>query len=275
MRAKIAHISDVHFERLDRDVSDRLAGALRLVSPNLLIFTGDLVDNFWKIKQAKEWLLQLCTGCQLDPERQLVVIPGNHDYRLYGNFGFRPATGHCFRKHFAEWNRNRVILYREYGICIIRVDSNPIIFGFARGVVSQWQLRRIRAELEALRDEDRRFVAAATKIALVHHHPLPVPHEGQDTFLMLEKAQNLIQFLAEQRVDCILHGHKHRAPHSLLSLGTCISSDRVVQVIGAGTAVAGGTDRESRGHNFNVITVEDTGLLFAQQYFAQPGEDFR
>lgn len=45
MPVKIAHLSDIHWERCDANVSDRLGAALKRESPDLLIFTGDLVDN--------------------------------------------------------------------------------------------------------------------------------------------------------------------------------------------------------------------------------------
>lgn len=275
MCTKIAHISDVHFERLSQAVSDQLTKALTRLKPDILVFTGDLVDNYWNIKKAKQWLLGLCADIGISADTHLLVVPGNHDYRVLGNVGFRPFTGYSYRRHFRQWNSKRLILYPDHRICFFRIDSNPVMFGWAKGVVRRRQLQQIEMEWESLNKADRDLVADSTKIALVHHHPLPVPYEGGDTFLMLEKAQNLIQFLAEHRIDCVLHGHKHRAPFSLLSLGTCIGKNRVVTVVGAGTAVAGGTDREARGHNFNMVTAEKTGLFFVQQYFAQPGDEFR
>ncbi len=275
MTARIAHISDIHHERLDQGVSDRLTEALAIAHPDFLVVTGDFVDNFWKLSAAKQWVLRLCDSVGIDPNTRLLTVPGNHDYRVLGNVGYRPITGHWYRKHFEGSNKSRIVLHEEFGICFIRIDSNPAMRGLARGTVNRRQLKAIENEIAALSDADRRFFSKATKIALVHHHPLPVPYEGSDTFLILNKAQNLIQFLAEHKVDCILHGHKHRAPHSIVCVGTCAGTNRTIEVVGAGTAVAGGPDHEARGHNFNLITVEDSGLMFVQQFFAQGGEAFR
>ena len=267
---KIAHISDVHWERLDADASRRLTNALTREKPNAIAFTGDLVDNPWNLRQAKLWLLELCDACGLNRYTDLIVVPGNHDYRLFGNVGFKPLTGLLFRHCFRSWLGRRVVFSRDLNVTFLRIDSNPVAFGFARGWVGRWELRRLARELAKEAPE----VDRSLKIALLHHHPLPIPYEGGDTFLMLKDAQRLIQFLAEHRVEMVLHGHKHRAPDSLLSLGTCVTGDRVIAVLGAGTAVAGGTDREARGRNFNLICIEETGLHYVRQFFAQPGDDF-
>lgn len=170
MRATIAHISDIHFESLDQAVSERLTKALQDVSPNILVFTGDLVNNFWNISKGKQWLPQLCINCKIDPEKNLLVVPGNHDYRLYGTFGFRPITGLWFRHHFGAWQK-KISLLPEYGISFLCFDSNPLIKGFARGQVSKHQLSQMRTALFLLSKADRDFFKASAKIALIHSSP--------------------------------------------------------------------------------------------------------
>ena len=273
MRATIAHISDIHFESLDQAVSDRLTKALQDLSPNILVFTGDLVDNFWNISKGKQWLLQLCTNCKIDPEKNLLVVPGNHDYRLYGTFGFRPVTGLWFRHHFGAWQK-KISHFPDYGTSFLCFDSNPLIKGFARGQVSKHQLSQMRTALFLLSKADRDFFEASAKIALIHHHPVPVPYEGSDAFLFLNRAQDVIQFLTEQHVDLVLHGHKHRASNSMLELTTCAGRNINLRLLGAGTSVKAGVDHDLRGHNFNLIHVENSGLILVQQYFAAPGEAF-
>jgi len=275
MVTRIAHISDIHIERCDADVTPCLSAALKNENADLLVVTGDLVDNPWRLRQGKEWLQKLCDRCGIDAKRNLLVVPGNHDYRILGNFGFKPLTGRIFRRHFPGWDAGRVTFLPERGVTFFKIDSNPTTLGFARGRIWGRQLREIREALDSTPEAEHNQIERSTKIAILHHHPLPVPYEGEDMFLMLENAQEFIQFLAERRIDMVLHGHKHRAPHSLLALGTCGGRNRVIEFVGAGTAVAKGTDREARGHNFNLITIEDTGLRYVRQFFAQPGEEFR
>lgn len=274
MSVRIAHLSDIHLERADGNVADRLEAALVNVKPDILAITGDIVDHFWRLQKGKEWLLNLCSSLKIDAEKRMLIVPGNHDYRAFGNFGFRPITGLFFKRLFKNWSERRIVLFPDFRLTFFRIDSNPIIRGFARGSVSAHQIACLKQEVASLKREDREFVHHSTKVALIHHHPLPVPREGSDFFLILDKVQNVLQFLGEQNIDCVLHGHKHRAPHSLLSLGTCGGRTRIIQVVAAGTAVAESTDREARGHNFNLVTVEDSGLIYTRQFFAQPGNDF-
>lgn len=277
MAYKIAHISDVHWESRDNGVCAELTQALRRENPNLIVFTGDLVDNPQRIKKAKPWLLDLCASCGLNPENDLLVVPGNHDYRFWGNIGFLPLTSIYFWKYFKLWKRfiKIVRIADSFDLTFLHIDSNPVLWGAARGKVGWWEMRRLRKALQALSPEDQLRVRSSLKIALVHHHPLPIPFGGNDTFLFLKDAQRMLQFLAENKVDMVLHGHKHHAPYSLLALGTSVTGagDRVLEVLGAGAAVKT-NDYDPRGHNFNMICIEPDGLRYVQQFFAPPQRQF-
>jgi predicted phosphodiesterase len=274
MATRIAHLSDIHFESSDTSVNDQLCTALKRTQPHLLVVTGDLVDHCWNVQKGKRWLVDLCDRCGI-PRKQVVLVPGNHDYRVWGNVGIRPITGRFFQHHFSDWNPHRIKLCRNEGVTFFRIDSNPVMFGFARGKVTRGQLKKLRLELSQMSSEDRAFVEQSARIVVLHHHPLPVPYEGGDVFLMIRSSHELLQFMAEQRIHYVLHGHKHRAPNTLLSLGTSVGSNRVVGIVGAGTAIKARGDRDHRGHNFNLLTIEDSGLMFVRQYFAQPGQEFQ
>ena len=274
MTARIVHISDLHFESLDFVVADNLKAAIQQIAPDILVFTGDLVDNFWSIAKGKSWLLQFCKDCKLDAATRLIIIPGNHDYRWIGTFGFRPVTGWNYRDNFQAWNQ-RVLLFPTFGVSFLRFDSNPIARGFARGVISQRQIAAMGKALDNLSQSERDVFKNSTKIALIHHHPVPVPYEGSDRYLMLNRVQNITQFLAERKINLILHGHKHRASNSLLAIGTSAGYDVEIRVLGAGSAAKKNGDHDPRGHNFNLVTVDSNGLTFIDQYFAPPGKEFR
>jgi Calcineurin-like phosphoesterase len=274
---KIAHVSDLHIERYDTDVSDSLRQLLQHEQPNLILMTGDFADQPWRIASGKRWLNELCRDCGVNPDTSLLVTPGNHDYGLYGNFGFKPITGHFFRRAYPGWKRQRIVFFSRRSLTIYKLDSNPTALRFARGHIARGQLRSIRREWDSFTAEIRRAIGQSFKIAILHHHPLPVPfhRDGHlESFLMLERADELIEFLAANDIRMVLHGHKHSAPHSLLSLGTCGGRDRTIEFIGAGTAIAT-RDYEARGHNVNIITIEPNGLHYVRQFFANPGDPFR
>jgi len=276
MTYQIAHISDVHWESRDNNVSAVLTEALKREAPKLLVFTGDLVDHPHRLGKAKDWLFELCRDCGIDPDKQLLVIRGNHDCRFWGIFGFLPLTGFFFWKHFRALRQRRVQIVDVTGqlsVAFLHIDSNPIVWGAARGKVGWWEMRKLRRALQALPKPEQLRLRSSFKIALVHHHPLPVPHGGPDALLFLKDAQRLLQFLAETKVDMVLHGHKHSAPYSLLSLGSATADERVIEVLGAGAAVKT-KDVDRRGHNFNLICIEPDGLRYVRQFFAPPQAEF-
>jgi len=276
MTTKIAHISDVHFESGNPQVFDRLAEALKRQRPQLLIASGDFVDNPWNLSKSLQWLQELCEQCGISAEEDLFVVPGNHDYRILGNIGFRPIVAMFLRKHFRTWWKEGIVVDRRHNITVVSIDSNPICFGFARGRVSYRQIRKLKNQFRRLSPETRNFIGGSHKIAVLHHHPFPVPFEGGNFFLALRNTQSLFQYLAEFGIDLVMHGHKHRAPHTHLSLGTSTGRDRVMEILGAGSATKSGTDKDPRGHNFNLITLEPCGLSYVQQFFAkQPGDQFQ
>jgi hypothetical protein len=88
---KILHLSDLHFgatfdPSLWDYVSKVLAGTDK---PNVLIVTGDLVDtpSFFMLGLARKELNHMrAEWCCGDKKCELLVIPGNHDVGIYGNW---------------------------------------------------------------------------------------------------------------------------------------------------------------------------------------------
>src|SRR3954471_16734760 len=73
----IAHISDLHFGRLDRPVAEGLVADLARHKPDLLVVSGDFTQRARErqFAAAAAYLKRL-------PTPQLVV-PGNHDVPLF------------------------------------------------------------------------------------------------------------------------------------------------------------------------------------------------
>jgi predicted phosphodiesterase len=274
MAIKIAHISDTHWEHADPNIRDRLVKSLKSEQPEILTLTGDMVNNPWRLKKAKTWLLKLCTDCGIDADKRLLVVPGNHDFRILGNFGLKPISGLFFYLHFRPWTRKRIVHFDDLKLTFFRIDSNPMMFGFARGRVGWRELKRLRVEWDRLGEKMREKIDDSVKILLIHHHPVPIPYEGDDYFLALKDSQRLIQFMAERKIELVLHGHKHRAPYSMISLGSSVTNNRTIEMLGAGAAVCTDNDHDPRGHNFNLVCIEDSGLRYVRQFFAAPNEDF-
>ena len=150
----LAHISDLHFGRVDRAALEPLRRRLRELDPDLVIVSGDLTQRARRsqFREARAFLDTL-------PEPQLVV-PGNHDVPLFNVLArlFRPLAG--YRRIIAK---DIDPSFADEEIAVFGLNTARA-FRWKAGGVSSTQLERLEKQLEAL---DRQ-----TKI-LVTHHLLP------------------------------------------------------------------------------------------------------
>ncbi len=199
-RTVIAHISDLHFtsstdfdkapwETLLVDLVDKGRGGI-----DVLVVTGDLIDSpvtglkDWvlspftgkdEIKLAFEhvsnYLLKLCSVLQIDPEHGLFVVPGNHDYRISGIQKSRSQPIR-FRECFDRFCRPLVL--PNLNLCVFVLDSNVMEFlDLASARVSD--LERFYKLTRLIPPESARL----TKVALLHHHPMPISATEKFGFL--------------------------------------------------------------------------------------------
>jgi predicted MPP superfamily phosphohydrolase len=175
MSIRIAHISDIHYDERDNRVLDPLRDAIKAVEPNFIVCTGDLVSQptSKNVAVAKEWLMGLAAVCAVTTEKVL-IIPGNHDYGFFGSFGISFVTGRPFKSAFKDKATTKVLAFKDENLIFIHIDSNPTFLDLARGHVSSRTISKLIGELEAISAD---FRASATKIALIHHHCLPVYNE--------------------------------------------------------------------------------------------------
>src|SRR5262245_29063109 len=133
----IAHISDLHFGRLDRPVAEGLVADLARHKPDLLVVSGDFTQRAreWQFKAAAEYLKRL-------PTPQL-VIPGNHDVPLFD----------VFRRFFAPLSKyTRIItsdlrpLYRDEEMIVLGLNSTRS-FTHKSGWLSTEQLLDVKQRL--------------------------------------------------------------------------------------------------------------------------------
>lgn len=104
IRATIAQISDLHINRKVK-LEGGVVGMLRLIlpklahSPDVFIVSGDLANQPlpWQMKKAAKLVRQLERQCQA---KLTIVIPGNHDYKFWGNGGLRRLTRIPFEIYF-------------------------------------------------------------------------------------------------------------------------------------------------------------------------------
>ena len=111
---KIAHISDLHFGRIDPPVAEGLVQDLRLCDPSLLVVSGDFTQRagHTQYAQAARYLKRL-------PTPQLVV-PGNHDVPAYNIISRMFFPLKRYREHIAA-DLNPV--YQDEEMLVVGVNT--------------------------------------------------------------------------------------------------------------------------------------------------------
>lgn len=149
-------------------------------------------------------------------------------------------------------------------VVLVYLDSNHTMH-LATGNVDVRELTRLKSLVLNLRDE-KGPRAFAPRIALVHHHPLPIPDskitEGLtsfEPFLVLRNAGIVLRELNRCDVDLILHGHKHYSSFSRLGYSIDHRVEGEIAVLGAGSA--GVTHSEQGRNSVNFIDLFKSGRL--------------
>lgn len=149
-------------------------------------------------------------------------------------------------------------------IVFIYLDSNYQL-RLASGNIDVKELMRLKSFMLNMRDIDgsRSF---APRIALVHHHPLPIPDakitEGLtsfEPFLVLRNAGVLLRELNRCDVDLVLHGHKHYSSFARLGYSLDHRVEGEIAVLGTGSS--GITHAEQGRNSVNFIDVFRSGRM--------------
>lgn len=192
----IAHISDLHFDKVDRHVAEALVADLHEINPSLVVVSGDLTQRARRgqFRRAAELLARL-------PKPQ-IVLPGNHDVPLW-NFAYRAfAPLRHYRRFISD---DLAPAYCDEEMIVVGVNTarrgslRPRGF-WKDGAISDEQIERTR----------RAFDPAGSpqfKIVITHHPFLaPIPEFAGD---IIGNAGAALDAFASAGVDLLLSGHLH------------------------------------------------------------------
>ncbi|MFC7051445.1 metallophosphoesterase family protein [Hansschlegelia quercus] len=192
---RIAHLSDLHFDRVDPVIVAALREEINADPPDLVVVSGDLTQRAHKeeYRSAGAFLRSL--------DAPVLAVPGNHDI-TYIHLLQR------FVDPYQRWRRfvSREIepVWRDDEVAVIGLNTARSFtpgFDWSKGRFGHTQLRRLRQRAEALPKELTRIVVA--------HHPLFAP-EAEPDLDIVGRADQALECFRGLGVRLVLSGHLHR-----------------------------------------------------------------
>jgi 3',5'-cyclic-AMP phosphodiesterase len=182
---KFVQISDLHIGGLfKQDAFNTIVQEVNNdLKPDAIIISGDLTDDglLFQFQQARTEINKF--NCP-----NLIIFPGNHDYR---------HTGYLLFKKFFPSSRQ---IYEFDDVVVLTV-------GTARpdrdeGEVGHRQNLWIEETLSKYVNK--------TKIVAMHHHLIAIPDTGFTNLVGILDSGDALRILTENSVSLVLCGHKHR-----------------------------------------------------------------
>ena len=246
----IAHISDLHFGRIDPAVVEGLVEDLSSRNPSLLVVSGDFTQRARarQYRHAAAYLQRL-------PTPQLVV-PGNHDIPLFD----------VIRRIFFPLTRYRKFITTD----LTPVYSDEELFVLGVNTARSFTHKSGWISAEQLRDVKQRVCKVPAKVfrVVVTHHPfLPPPRDPHAD--VIRRGDSYIDELEGCGVDMLLAGHLHLAYHDDLR-SHYKSAKRSILSVQAGTSTS--TRRRGEPNAYNWITVsQDLCAVAVRAWNAEKG----
>ncbi len=228
---KIIQLSDLHVRkhtwspsREHRDVLERWERIVEEVNAEkagAIVITGDVTDDGFlgAYEKAAEVLKEL--------RPKPIAVPGNHDARYAG------------MKLFNELINEVPFAKTVAGVTFIGLNST--LPDLDEGMIGESQLKWFEQQLEK---------HPGTKIVLLHHHLLPVPHTGRERNILFD-AGDVLTAVIKHDVQLVLSGHRHQHNSWLIEK---------TAVVNAGTTAS---DKLMlyNFHSYNVIVLEKESVL--------------
>jgi 3',5'-cyclic AMP phosphodiesterase CpdA len=229
---RLVHLSDLHFDRVDRRVCDAVVDFVTRFEPDLVVVSGDLTQ-----RARREELRHARAFLDLLPRPQ-IVVPGNHDVPLYNVFRriLNPLGG--YRQHIAD---DLSPFYADSEIAVLGLNTAHS-WTVKGGALAHGDLVKACGRLQPLGPDVVKIIAT--------HHPLPTARiHGRGGRVR----RHPIELLVECGADIFLTGHLHLS-HAGHTAARYRVRGRSAIVAEAGTATSTRMRGESNGFNTLLVS---------------------
>lgn len=135
---KIVHFSDMHYKRMiTKDRIDKIINEINLINPDIVIFTGDLIDQDSEINEDDITYLKEVLS-KINAKYGKYSVIGNHDYSI---------DIEILRNIYKESNFN--LLENSYDIIYGKDNNKLYIGGISTGAFSDTVLNKMKYDEES------------------------------------------------------------------------------------------------------------------------------
>ena len=218
----ILHITDTHFGAERPEVVRGLIELAREQRPSLVVLSGDVTQRARRAQfdAARAFVDELCAACGIDAQRDVLIIPGNHDIPLF-NLPLRVLDP--YGPYVRAFGKRLEPLIRRPDVWLIGVNTTRP-WRHKHGELSSAQIERVAARLRAA-------PAGALRV-VVTHQPLMVV-EQEDRRDLVRGHAAAIRAWAGAGADLFLSGHTHQS-----FVAPVLGAKRRAWVVQTGTAVS-------------------------------------
>lgn len=199
---RVLHISDVHAG--PDELSTTASGIAEAVKNNIggvrfIVVSGDLGLRGRDQERGAKFVVELSRELGI-PEARRICCAGNHDIqtdRPSKKFETYAAAVYGIGRQSRYVGDAPVTYYESDGVEFLLINS-----------AYHGDHRYGKVDLHELRTAVRSFSGRAFRIAVVHHHIIPIDERDPSTIV---NAYECVKILTEAGTDVLLHGHRHSA----------------------------------------------------------------